>query len=595
MASSRMCQVRAWLQDAHPLQLKCAGHNHGHTAAVAAAAAAVYICFGVTRCCVKVLPCCGIVGQQGPAVYFSIPTSSLCLCLYCHRISANLSMLQDLLGFSSSHAAAAVAVRQPMLLLCTPDNLQCRWQQLQQLLPDVSADKLGKQLRRTPELLLMRPSTLAAKLKCLELLFAPATQQLQADPPAAAVLGGSVQLEGPTVSTRRPATLQQQLAAPLQQQQQQQLPQENEPFQVNGRQRVLRVYQQHELSYRLQRLQQLAQQHTAGASWCSNYGYGGSLPSQPSSSQLSAPAANAVRHTAAAPAAVDARVQHLALKVPGLLSLNPCTLHQHVTELQLLLCLQADDPRLTRLVLLQPGLLTQAPRTLANKLQLLQHLTGRGEDAVHEMVLRCPAVLTLSTESVTRKWMLLQECLASCGTWQQQLAEAPSVSVAMMLCYSIQRLQRLKYVVQLARQQRQQQRQEEEEQQQKWPPCQQGHGSVVPSLPPTCAHSSSSSSSSSSRRSSNSGASAQCRRRRQTLMGAACAAAGEPGEGALRQSARCKHTGALEVSCAQQGQLPLDLAAVPWKSVVQETDAAFLRRFPGYKAWQQQQQQQQQD
>jgi hypothetical protein len=323
-----------------------------------------------------------------------------------------------------------------------------------------------------------------------------------------------------------------QAAQPQQQQQQQQ-------------QHVLRMYKQHQLTYRLQRLQQLAGQHAAQQPvWQNNYGYGVSSTATNNHAHLDSQAPSA--------AGTDARVQHLALKVPGLLSLHPGTLHSHVTELQLLLGLQADDPRLTRLVLLQPGLLTQAPRTLANKLQLLQHLTGQSEQYIIDMVLRCPAVLTLSPDNVSRKWGVLQDCVAACGTWQQQLAVAPPVSVGMMLCYSIQRLQRLQYVVQLSKQQQQAAQRPSSSRQAVHPSCSStpdaGASQSRSSVSTAIAHSSSSSRSRSSR---------------------------------MRQGRRSP--GVSVEQCVA------DLDSVPWRSLVQEAEAAFTGRFPGFKAWLQQQ------
>jgi hypothetical protein len=307
-------------------------------------------------------------------------------------------------------------------------------------------------------------------------------------------------------------------------------------------QHVLQVYKQHQLTYRLQRLQQLAQQRAAQQPvWQNNYGYGVSSTAANSHATDNPPAPSA--------ADTDARVQHLALKVPGLLGLNPGTLHSHILELQLLLGLQADDPRLTRLVLLQPGLLTQAPRTLANKLQLLQHLTGQSEEYVIEMVLRCPAVLTLSSDNVSRKWGVLQECVAACNTWRQQLAVAPAVSVGMMLCYSIQRLQRLQYVVQLSKQ-HQAAKQPSDSRQVAHERCSSttdlGGPQSSNSVGTNMAHSSSSSSNS---------------RRRQGR----------------------RSPGSTVEQCVA------DLSAVPWRSLVQEAEAAFVGRFPGFRAWLQQQ------
>jgi hypothetical protein len=423
------------------------------------------------------------------------------------RISATLPVLQELLGYSSSGAAACVAARQPMLLLSSPDHLRLRWHQLAALLPDVPAQQLQQQVRRSPELLLMRPSTLAGKLKCLELIFAR-TPAAAAEVDAAAADAGAADADAGVASH---------------QQQQQQ--------------RVLRVYQQHELSYRLQRLQQLArEQHVelglrVDAAW----------PGQE----------DAAAAGSGAGAGVDVRVQRLVLKVPGLLSLNPATLHSHVTELQLLLGLQADDPRLARIVLLQPGLLTQAPTTLANKLVLLQHLTGREEHAVHEMVLRCPAVLCLSCASVSAKWRVLAAATGACRTWQAQLAATQPVTLAMMLCYRLARLQRLQYVVHLAG-------------------AQQGGGgrggSSVPAAAAAVVGGSSSSSSQTRGR----------RRRRATTE--ASSNAGAPG------STR---------SQPQPQAGVLDLHSLPWRSWVQEPDARFCARFPGFRAWLQQQEQQQ--
>jgi hypothetical protein len=416
-------------------------------------------------------------------------------------------------------------VRQPLLLLCSPDNLRMRCQQLQQLLSAVPADKLSKQLRRTPELLLMRPITLAAKLKCLELLLVPPTaggQMAAAGPSAAA---------GETVLNAAAGSI----AGPDKDQQpeMQGSPQQPTPSAADQQQqRLLHAYHQQELSYRLQRLQAAAQArlHTSTNAASS---------SSSSSSSATAP-----------------RVQHLALKVPGLLSLQPATLQSHVLELQLLLGLQADDPRLTRMVLLQPGLLTQSPKTLAHKLQLLQDLTGRPEAYAHGMVLRCPAVLTLSADSVTAKWGLLQRCVAACGTWQQELTAAPAVSVAMMLCYSIRRLQRLQYVLQLSQQQQREELQ---------------RASCTPddAQPNPVEEDGMLSSSGSSRR----------RQRRSRQAAAAAPGCGKPPASQQhQQQQQQQHQSSVQ-------QLP----ELPWKSLIQEADSTFCRRFPGFRAWLQQQ------
>jgi hypothetical protein len=445
-----------------------------------------------------------------------------------------------------------------MLLLCSPNNLQLRWQQLQQLLAVVPEQKLGHQLRRTPELLLMRPSTLAAKLKCLELLFAPANKQHGTA--AAGAAGGVGDVAG-----------QAEQGGQQQQEEQQQQPQ-----------RLLQVYKHHQLSYRLQRLQQLAQHHGMSPAWKSPYGYG---HTNGSNNTMANPVAAAVRKQTAAgaaaaaagsaAAATDPGVQHLVLKVPGLLSLNPSTLHSHIVELQLLLALQPDDPRLTRLVLLQPGLLTQAPRTLANKLQLLQHLTGRSEAYVLEMVLRCPAVLTLSAESVSRKWGVLRECVGACGVWRQQLATAPAVSVAMMLCYSLQRLQRLQYVVQLSHRQQQQQQQQS---------LAKPKTADLDDVVGASGGASSSSSSTATGRGSSRG---RAQRRANSCVHADAVCSSRSSDDSSTTSSSRRLQGRAAASQAEQ-QVS-DLAAVPWKSMIQESDAVFCTRFPGYTAWQQQQ------
>jgi hypothetical protein len=361
---------------------------------------------------------------------------------------------------------------------------------------------------------------------------------------------------------------------------------------------LLGVYKHHQMSYRLQRLQQLAQQHGAPPAWSSHYGYGHTNTSSSSGSPHSTAACvpAAAQAAAALPSSsghqADPRVQHLALKVPGLLCLNPATLHSHVIELQLLLGLQPDDPCLSRLVLLQPGLLTQAPRTLANKLQLLQHLTGQDEAYVVQMVLRCPAVLTLSAESVRKKWGVLQGCVAACRTWQQQLAAAPPVSVGMMLCYGIHRLQRLQYVVHLSRDQQgvlsQQRVPSPQQEGEQWtlPPQQQ-----VLDAPPstTVVHSS---------------RPARRRQRRApaNAVGSSCSDSISTSTSSVgsRRSGSGTASGQSGVEVGQWtagGQVVpaieqgiADLASLPWRSMVQEADSVFCRRFPGFKAWLQQQQ-----
>lgn len=531
------------------------------------------------------------------------------LCCVACRLAANLTMLQELLGYSSISAVAAVAVRQPMLLLCSSDNLQCRWQQLQQLLAAVPADKLSKQLRRTPELLLMRPSTLAAKLKCLELLFATdaASKQPAAQAAVAAGLsatpvtpgrlhsssGGSSGAHSAGEVHAAVQSLQQQtahLAGGAQQESQQQQKQ---------KQRLLGVYKHHQMSYRLQRLQQLAQQHGAPPAWSSHYGYGHtnttSSSGSPHNTAACVPAAAAPAAAAAVPSSsghqADPRVQHLALKVPGLLCLNPATLHSHVIELQLLLGLQPDDPRLSRLVLLQPGLLTQAPRTLANKLQLLQHLTGQDEAYVVQMVLRCPAVLTLSAASVRKKWGVLQGCVAACRTWQQQLAAAPPVSVGMMLCYGIHRLQRLQYVVHLSREQ-----QGVLSQQSVPSPQQEGEQGMLPpqqqvlDAPPstTVVHSSRPARRRQHRAPANAVGSSCSDSISTSSMGSRHSGSGTASVGQSVVEVGQWTAGGQVVPAIEQGIA--DLASLPWRSMVQEADSVFGRRFPGFKAWLQQQQ-----
>jgi hypothetical protein len=344
---------------------------------------------------------------------------------------------------------------------------------------------------------------------------------------------------------------------------------------------LLGVYKHHQMSYRLQRLQQLAQQHGAPPAWSSHYGYGHTNSSTNSNTVAAACAPAAA---AAVPASLghqtDPRVQHLALKVPGLLGLNPATLHSHVIELQLLLGLQPDDPRLSRLVLLQPGLLTQAPRTLANKLQLLQHLTGQDEAYVVQMVLRCPAVLTLSAESVSKKWGVLQGCVAACRTWQQQLAAAPPVSVGMMLCYGVHRVQRLQYVVQLSREQQgvlSQQREGVLSLQQQVldaPGAAVAHGSRPARRrqrrAPACSVGCSCSDSTSSKTGSEGNRSSS-----PVLVG-------QSGVELAQGTAVGQVVPASEQAVA-------DLATLPWRSMVQEADSVFCRRFPAFKAWLQQQ------
>lgn len=438
------------------------------------------------------------------------------------RLQTNLAKLQDLLGLSAA-AAVAAAADQPVLLLSSPDSLQLRWQQLRQLMRDVPEDLLAKQLRRSPELLLLRPSTIAAKMQCLDALFTH---------PAGA--GGCHMIQQAAVPAAPP------LDSAVEQQLQQQEHAENKQQQLASALARLRSAGAARQLHAGQQQQQQPVQYRQWRHW--------------QRQQQRMICHNSNGSSDGGSSGFDVRVQRLVLKVPGLLCLSPSTLHHHVTELQLLLGLQPDDAMLQRIVQLQPGLLTQAPVTLANKLQLLQYLTGRSEQAVQQAVLKCPAVLTLSVANINAKWELLSSCTASCTAWQEQLQRAAPVTLAMALCYSKKRLQRLQYVVQLHMEQ-----------------GTLGNGSGGSSSKDAQLEACSSTflSSTASHRS--------CRRR--TAKPAASTRTGAAIDERVRMQQQPQQQGRTQAR--QQHGLP----AVRWRSLVQESDAAFNTRYPGFAAW----------
>ena len=147
----------------------------------------------------------------------------------------------------------------------------------------------------------------------------------------------------------------------------------------------------------------------------------------------------------------SSQVQRLVVKLPALLCSSPATLRRNLTELSLLLGLQPSEPALRSAVLLQPGLLTQSPGTLASKLALLSSLTGRDEQEVRRMAVAVPALLTLSADSLVRKWDMLCATCGSCAAWRKQLAATAATTLGVTLCYSSRRLLRLQHVAALCR------------------------------------------------------------------------------------------------------------------------------------------------
>jgi hypothetical protein len=435
------------------------------------------------------------------------------------RLHSNVAALQELLQFSSAGAAAGAAAAQPLLLMSSPQSLKLRWQQLQQLMGSVPAATLAKQLRRNSGLLLLRPSTIAAKMQCLQAVLgqgdgAVEVLSVSADEASCDASSTASSDDDDAVSgVMASAAADKQAQLRLQQQRQ-------EVASALARLKAAAA-RRHALP---QQQQQRDRQH-----WPLSHRTQQQQQDQQSFGQLPDASSRAANHSSSC----DARVQQLVLKVPGLLCLAPSTLQQHVTELQLLLGLQPGDAALRRILLLQPGLLTQAPRTLANKLQLLQYLSGREEASVQEMVLKCPAVLTLSVASISSKWEMLESCCAAAdaagGSWQQQLQRAAPVTLGMVLCYSRQRLLRLQYVLQLH-------------------------------------------SRSSSQPAAEDGAALRVSSRRSTSSSAG-------GSKGMRSKAVGNSSG-----------VAVGLAGVAWRVLVQESDAAFNRRYPGYANWQQQQQ-----